>query len=112
MKIAALVTAAALACGATYANAAADTSKSADKAPTAQTEPQGEGFAVKTKRAFKRMGDKLRSIGNKDNTQQAKKGDDTRAMGAGPAPEDAARRERMDSAYSSYKGKDKDRQQK
>jgi hypothetical protein len=112
MKIAVWVTAAALACGTAYANSTADAKKSADKAPTAQTEPQGEGFAVKTKRAFKRMGDKLRSIGNKDSTQQAKKNDDTRAMGAGPDPQDAGRRERMDSAYSSYKGKDKDRQQK
>jgi hypothetical protein len=104
MKIAALVTAAALACGAAYANTSADTQKQSGKATTAQTEPQGEGFAAKTKRAFKRMGDKLRSVGNKD-TQQANKADDTRTMGAGPASKDSSRQNRMDSAYSNYKDK-------
>ena len=104
MKIAALVTAAALACGAAYANTSADTQKQSGKATTAQAEPQGEGFAAKTKRAFKRMGDKLRSVGNKD-TQQANKADDTRTMGAGPANKDSARQNRMDSAYSNYKDK-------
>jgi hypothetical protein len=102
MKIAALMTAAALACGAAYANTTADAHKqSAATASTAQAEPQGEGLAVKTKRAFKRMGDKLRSIGHKD-TQQAK-GSDTSAMGAGP--EDSGRRARMDSAYSNWQKK-------
>ena len=104
MKIAVLITAAALACGAAYANTNADTHKSSNSASTMQAEPQGEGIAVKTKRAFKRMGDKLRSIGHKD-TQQADKGDDTRAMGAGPATHDNDRRARMDSAYSNYKDK-------
>ena len=105
MKIAALVTAAALACGAAYANTSADTQKQSGKATTAQAEPQGEGFAAKTKRAFKRMGEKLRSVGNKD-TQQANRADDTRTMGAGPDnSQDSARRNRMDSAYSNYKDK-------
>jgi hypothetical protein len=103
MKIAVLITAAALACGAAYANTTGDTHKQSS-AQAAQAEPKGEGIAVKTKRAFHRMGEKLRSIGHKD-TQQAKKGDDTSAMGAGPDPQDSGRRARMDSAYSNWQKK-------
>ncbi len=107
MKIATLITAAALACGGT-AFAAGPTADKSDhsKASTAstQTETKGEGIGVKTKRAFKRMGDKLRSIGNKD-TREARTDNDTRAMGAGADAQDKARRERMDSAYSNWQSK-------
>lgn len=113
MKIAALITVAALACGTAFAGqTSADTGKNSTTAATTQTESKGEGFAVKTKRAFHRMGEKLRSIGNKDkDTQQARKESDTRAMGAGPDTQDGGRRDRMDSAYSSWKGK-QEKQQK
>jgi hypothetical protein len=55
------------------------------------------------------MGDKLRSMGHKNETQQAKDRDDTRAMGAGgsDAAKDGARQQRMDQAYADYQSKQK-----
>ena len=104
MKIAALVTAAALACGTAFAGQTeADAQKSSTTASNTQTEAKGEGIAVKTKRAFHRMGDKLRSIGHKDKDTQQAKGSDTSTMGAGA--EDSGRRARMDSAYSNWQKK-------
>src|SRR5207244_8613950 len=103
MKIAALITAAALACGTAFAaGTTADTQKSTTASNT-QTETKGEGIGVKTKRAFHRMGAKLRSIGHKD-TQHASNSD-TRAMGARADTQDSARRARMDAAYSDRKNK-------
>ncbi len=108
MKIAALITATALACGTAFAagSTADKTDHSTAATASTQTETKGEGIAVKTKRAFHRMGEKLRSIGNKNrDTAQAKKDQDTRTMGAGPDTQDSARRERMDSAYSNWHSK-------
>lgn len=115
MKIPALVTVVALTCGAAVAAQSTGTSADSRKRPavTAQNQAQakGEGLGAKTKRAFQRMGDKMRSAGQKvgkaTGTDKAAR-DDTRSMGAaGADQQDAARRNRMDEAYSNWKSRQK-----
>lgn len=107
MKIPTLLTALALSCGVAFAaqaNTAAGKQSPSTAASSTQVEAKGEGLGTKTKRAFGRMGDKLRSIGNKNQTQQAS-ADDSRTMGAGPDMRDGGRRQRMDEAYENWKAK-------
>jgi hypothetical protein len=108
MKIPTLLTAVALTCGVAFtaqANTGADQQKQSTAASSTHAQAKGEGLGTKTKRAFHRVGDKLRSIGNKDKTQSARN-DDTQTMGAGPA-QDSGRRQRMDDAYANWKSKQK-----
>jgi hypothetical protein len=114
MKIAAIVTAAALATG-TAAFAAdygshSDRNMQRDHAAATDT-GKHEGLLDKTKRAFHRMGDKMRSAGSKtarathteDPNRTAMRNDDTRSMGAGREDmHDGARQRRMDSAYNNW----------
>jgi hypothetical protein len=64
----------------------------------------------KTKRAFHRMGDKMRSMGHRV-ANSGKKDDDTHAMGAGSATDDnkpdSARQKRIDDAYANWNSKQK-----
>jgi hypothetical protein len=115
MKIPTLLAALALACGSAFAagntsdHATTNRDQSAAVSSSTHDSAKGEGFVAKTKRAFHRMGDKLRSMGHKNETQQAKDRDDTRAMGAGgsDAAKDGARQRRMDQAYADYQSKQK-----
>jgi hypothetical protein len=98
MKISSLLMALALSCGVAVT---AQANTSADKSPStvaSSSEAKGEGLGTKTKRAFHRMGDKLRAIGNKNK--------ETQSMGAGPA-QDSGRRQRMDDAYANWKSRQK-----
>ena len=122
MKIPALLTALALACGVA---SAAPSSSNTDIDRTQSTKasadaPKGDGIVDKTKRAFHRLGDKIRGAGNKianktdkdkdrDGKTHATSKSNTRSMGApGADTPDTARRDRMDDAYSNSK---KSRQQ-
>lgn len=116
MKMATLLTALALACGPVFAagntSDPATTHRDQSAAVSSGTPDtaKGEGLVTKTKRAFHRMGDKLRSMGHKNETQEAKdKANDTRAMGAAgtDTAKDTARQQRMDQAYSNYQSKHK-----
>jgi hypothetical protein len=104
-KIPALLAALAVACGSVYANTGThDKSAMNDKSTTAAAPEHKEGLGTKTKRAFHRMGDKLRSMTHRD-TQTARS-DDTRTMGAaGSGTQDSARQKRMDDAYNNWKSK-------
>lgn len=110
-----LLAALALACGSAFAagnttDATTTRDQSAAVSSSTPDSTKGEGFVTKTKRAFHRMGEKLRSIGNKSETQQAKDSDsDTRTMGAAGSDttKDGARKQRMDQAYSDYQSKQK-----
>lgn len=109
-----LLAALALACGSAFAagnttDHATTRDQSAAVSSSTPDSAKGEGFVTKTKRAFHRMGEKLRSIGHKDETQQAKDSNDTRAMGAAGSDttKDSARKQRMDQAYSDYQSKQK-----
>ncbi len=111
MKIATLLTTLALACGGAYANTSG-TATHSNKQQTTAAEQSGtthEGVGIKTKRTFHKMGDKMRSTGHKlaHATRTDKRADnDTRAMGAaGSDTQDGARRQRMDSAYDSWKNR-------
>ena len=115
MKIPVLITAVALACGAAFTAQAADTSANSNKRTAVvaenQSQAKGEGLGAKTKRAFHRMGDKMRSAGHKvakaTHTDKSAS-DDTRSMGAAGADQrDVARRNRMDEAYANWKSKQK-----
>jgi hypothetical protein len=114
MKIAALVTAVALASGAALAaQSSTDSGAATTRSSTAteQTQPKGGGIIEKTKRALHRMGDKMRSVGRKasdrDKDAQAKD-NDTRNMGAaGSDTQDSARQRRMDDAYANWQSKPK-----
>lgn len=114
MKIPALITVVALACGAAFsAHAAGSSADSSNKrgavAAEKQIEAKGEGLGAKTKRAFGRMGDKMRATGNriaKATRTDKPAGDDTRSMGApGADQQDQGRRARMDEAYDNWKSK-------
>jgi hypothetical protein len=111
MKIAALITVAALTCGtalaqssgsATERNSSATGNRSAATANDSQS--KGGGIVEKTKQAFHRLGEKLHVSGNKsrDNSdptaQQDPENRNTRAMGASGS--DSGRHTRMDQAYS------------
>lgn len=119
MKIAALITVAALTCGTALAQgygSTTDRSTSASPNQSATTansdQPKGEGIMDKTKRAFHRLGEKLRGSGDTaknsadkdaDKTAQQKQ-NDTHAMGAaGSAKSDSSRQSRMDEAYANSK---------
>jgi len=116
MKIRALVTVLALACGtafaAQYGTEAADEAANRDQAATTDS---GKGGVVdKTKSAVRRLGDKIgNKIGNattgkdKSKTRTAAK-NDTRSMGAaGTDTQDSGRQQRMDDAYANWKSKQK-----
>ena len=106
MKISSLLMALALSCGVAVT---AQANTSADKSPStvaSSSEAKGEGLGTKTKRAFHRMGDKLRAIGHKNKDTQQARTDETQSMGAGPA-QDSGRRQRMDDAYANWKSKQK-----
>lgn len=112
MKIPALLAALAVACGS--AMAAGTSGDSAHRSATTDTQHSaapdtaqhsGPSFVDKTKRAFRRMGDKLRAATHtdKDRTESAPR-NDTRAMGAsGSDTHDGSRQRRMDEAYQNYR---------
>lgn len=114
MKIPALLTALALACGvASAAPPVNNTDNNRAESTRATTDaPRGDGIIDKTKRAFNRMGDKIRDTGkrvanksdksdkaDKDSDRDGKANNaarnDTRRMGAG-ADAAAARKQRKD----------------
>ena len=113
MKIPVLITAVALACGSAVAQSSYSNDRDAHSNRSAATAPDhsskaasDEGIVAKTKRAFQRMGDKIRSAGNKskDNADKSAASSDTRTMGAaGSDSADSARRARMDEAYANSK---------
>jgi rhamnose utilization protein RhaD (predicted bifunctional aldolase and dehydrogenase) len=122
MKIPALLTAAALACGSAFAagqygSGSADSAtqrsqSTAVSSDSASKSAKGDGVVAKTKRALHRMGDKMRSVGRKstdnDEINQAAARHDTRSMGAaGSETPDSARQRRMDDAYANWKSKQK-----
>jgi Skp family chaperone for outer membrane proteins len=116
MKIRALATVLALACGAAFAaqpttNAEADVAKS-NQSTAASTDAQprqGGGLIDKTKNAVRSMGDKIRhATSRKDKNTQTAARSDTRSMGAtGSDAQDNARQQRMDDAYANWKSKQK-----
>ncbi len=110
MKMAAFLAAAALACG----SAMAADSKTEPGQRVSNEHPakaSGDGVVDKTKRAFSRMGDKIRHTGERLGQKLGTDKDsrhDARAMGASgseQAQEDQARRQRMDEAYANWRGK-------
>jgi hypothetical protein len=117
MKFAAVITVAALTCGTAmaqgYGSSSTDRSTSASPSHSAATanddQAKGEGFMDKTKRAFHRLGEKLRGAGHtaknsadKDSDKTAEqKQNDTHAMGASGS--DSSRKSRMDQAYAESK---------
>ncbi len=122
MKIAAIVTAVALATGtaAFAADYGTHTERDASRQPAASQKSDApgphEGIVAKTKRALHRMGDKMRSAGHR--TAQATHTDrdrsamgdrsDTRSMGAARDDmHDSARQRRMDEAYANSKKQQK-----
>jgi len=114
MKIRALVTVLAIACGGAFA-AQIHSGEAEDAAnrnqPTAAStdaQPKKGGLVDKTKNAMHRLGDKMRSaMHRKDKNNQAAKGD-TRSMGAaGTDMQDKDRQQRMDDAYANWKSKQK-----
>ena len=114
MKIATLVTVVALATGSAFAaqnsttgsydRDTAGTHKSTATATSNDTTQHKEGFVEKTKRAFHRMGEKIRGAGRHDKDDTAANRD-TRSMGAAGSDMDSARQRRMDDAYANYKSK-------
>ena len=123
MKSSALITAMALACAAAVAapaSGADDTARSRNSTAAAsdsKANPSGGGVVDKTKSALRRLGDKIRSAGNRGEQNRDEhgvarngvRGSDTRAMGApGTDPtEDPARRARMDEAYTNWQSRQK-----
>ena len=111
MKMAAFLAAAALACG----SAMAADSKTEHGQRVSNEHPAkasaGNGAVDKTKRAFGRMGDKIRNtgdrLGKKLGTDKDSPRHETRAMGASGSGEaqDQGRRQRMDDAYASWRDK-------
>ncbi|HXE48296.1 MAG TPA: hypothetical protein VN663_07995 [Ramlibacter sp.] len=117
MKIPALVTVLALACGTAFA--AQDTSSTAAEDAAnrdqAATTDSGKGGVVdKTKDAVRHLGDKIgNKIGNattskdKSKTPTAAKSE-TRSMGAAATDtQDRGRQQRMDDAYANWKSRQK-----
>lgn len=119
MKLRATLSVLALACGTAfaaqdYSGRDAPASRSPSTAATAETQPAGEGIVDKTKRALRRMGDKIRSATDRSadrdpiNEQAARK--EAQTMGAaGADSQDSARRNRMDEAYDNWKSKQQQR---
>ena len=121
MKIPALIAVAALTCGTALAQGygsstrpdPANPSQPAAAAPASPANSADEGLMAKTKRAFQRLGEKMRSVGNKaKDTDTAASKSDTRSMGAAGSDTtaDSARQSRMDQAYANSKAKSKDKQ--
>ena len=120
MRIPALIAIAALTCGTAFAqgygsssstqrDAAHGSSQSTAAAPENPSGSADDGLVAKTKRAFHRLGEKMRSMGNKDHDTTASKSD-TRSMGApGSGTADSARQSRMDQAYANSKSKSQDK---
>ncbi|NPC58604.1 hypothetical protein [Caenimonas soli] len=115
MKIPALITVVALACGVAFsaqaATSSADSSKRGAVVAENRSQAKGEGLGAKTKRAFHRMGDQMRSAGHKvskaTGTDKSAT-NDTRSMGApGATQQDQARQVRMDEAYNNWKSRQK-----
>ena len=109
--MAAILAAAALACGSAMA---ADSSTEHGQRVSNEhpAKASGNGVVDKTKRAFSRMGDKIRNTGERLGQKLGTDKDsrhDTRAMGASGSGEaqDQGRRQRMDDAYANWR----DRQQ-
>jgi hypothetical protein len=124
MKIPALVTILALACGGAVAggNSSASADHQSGKAHASaaagdhQAKKSGDGIVDKTKRGFQRMGEKLGKwtrTGNPNDRahEQAMGSDarsDTRSMGAaGSDSHDSSRRQRMDDAYANWQSQQK-----
>jgi hypothetical protein len=113
MKIAALITVAALTCGTAFAQSSSTTTDSSatrkHAATASDTQPKGEGFMDKTKRAFHKLGEKLHAGKKSDDTtdKTAQQSPDTRSMGASAsdkgARSDSSRQSRMDEAYANSK---------
>jgi len=119
MKIPALLTVLALACGGAVAGGNASTSadhkagKSHASAAAGdhQAKPAGGGIVDKTKRGFQRMGEKMGKLtrtGNPNDREhdQAMRSE-TRSMGAGSDMQDSSRRQRMDEAYGNWQTQQK-----
>lgn len=109
MKIAAFLAAAALACGSALA-ADSRTEHGQRVSNEHPAKASGDGVVDKTKRAFSRMGDKIRNTGERLGQKLGTDKDsrhDTRAMGAsGPdEAQDQGRRQRMDDAYANWRDK-------
>ena len=113
MKIAALAAVVALTCGTAFAAQDYSAERDANSARPAavskdsHSKSAGGGIVDKTKRAFHRMGDKMRSMGKRSDksTDQAAR-DDTRSMGAaGTDTQDSSRKRRMDDAYANWQSK-------
>ena len=109
MKMAAFLAAAALACGSAMA---ADSSTEHGQRVSNEhpAKASGNGVVDKTKRAFSRMGDKIRNTGERLGQKLGTDKDsrhDTRAMGASGSGEaqDQGRRQRMDDAYANWRDK-------
>ena len=126
MKVPALLTALAVACGSTFAmgnSNSGDRHAAADQHYSAGAQPQHEGPIAKTRRALHRMGDKMRHMGGNarrstqredneyalnHNDKNATNRNDTRNMGAaGSGAQDSARQQRMDEAYAHWKAQQK-----
>lgn len=127
MKLRASLTVLALVCGTAFA--AQDSSVSTDRdaasnrnpsaAASTDAKPSDGGVVDKTKRAFRRMGEKIRNATHRTDSADRKSADrdpineqaarnEARTMGAaGSDSQDAARRSRMDSAYENWKAKQK-----
>jgi hypothetical protein len=120
MKIPALIAIAALTCGTAFAQgygsgstqrAPATGNQSTAAAPDSPSNSADEGLLAKTKRAFHRLGEKMRSAGSKaKDTDTTASKSDTRSMGAaGSDTSDSARQSRMDQAYANSKSKSQDK---
>jgi hypothetical protein len=115
MKLAALITVAALTCGTALAQGYGSSSSASPNHSAAaanDSQPKGEGLVDKTKRAFHALGEKIRgashnakNAADKDTDKTAQQSqNDTRAMGAaGSSKSDSARQSRMDDAYANSK---------
>lgn len=123
MRIPAIVTVLALACGSAMAaqsttgtdrNVSADRDRTAVVSNDTQAKP-AHGIVQKTKRGMHRMGDKTRATGDrishkisKTNVRRGEQGRDTRAMGSTRSTtgmDRGDRQARMDDAYDSWKSK-------
>lgn len=111
MKIAAFLAAAALACGSAMA-AGSNAGHGQRVSNEHPAKASGDGVVDKTKRAFGRMGDKIRNTGERLGQRLGTDRDtrsDARAMGAGGSDQehaqDQGRRQRMDEAYANWREK-------
>ena len=126
MKLRASLTVLALVCGTAFA--AQDSSVSTDRdaaanrnpsAASTDAKPSDGGVVDKTKRAFRRMGEKIRNATHRTDSADRKSAErdpindqaarnEARTMGAaGSDSQDAARKSRMDNAYENWKSKQK-----